>query len=120
MDVLFERVAGLDVGTASVTVCVRTPGGEWLPTWRDAHVLDDDAVAGGDGRLGRSSKWCRWRRWSRLLLAGSPVFYFLEERIECWLLNAAHNMKAVPAFGGDPRTIGRVFSAAWGVWAHRG
>ncbi|MGE3795840.1 MAG: hypothetical protein AB7I38_18200 [Dehalococcoidia bacterium] len=26
MDVLFERVAGLDVGKASVTVCVRTPG----------------------------------------------------------------------------------------------
>jgi transposase len=25
MDVLFERVAGLDVGKASVTVCVRTP-----------------------------------------------------------------------------------------------
>ena len=26
MEVLFERVAGLDVGKASVTVCVRTPG----------------------------------------------------------------------------------------------
>jgi transposase len=26
MDVWFDRVAGLDVGKASVTVCVRTPG----------------------------------------------------------------------------------------------
>jgi hypothetical protein len=26
LDVLFERVAGLDIGTASLTVCVRTPG----------------------------------------------------------------------------------------------
>jgi len=26
MDVLFDRVAGLDIGKASVTVCVRTPG----------------------------------------------------------------------------------------------
>jgi hypothetical protein len=26
MEVMFERVAGLDVGKASVTVCVRTPG----------------------------------------------------------------------------------------------
>jgi hypothetical protein len=26
LEVLFERVAGLDVGKASVTVCVRTPG----------------------------------------------------------------------------------------------
>jgi len=26
MDVMFERVAGLDIGKKSVTVCVRTPG----------------------------------------------------------------------------------------------
>ncbi len=26
MEVLFDRVAGLDVGKDSVTVCVRTPG----------------------------------------------------------------------------------------------
>jgi transposase len=26
MDVMFDRVAGLDIGKASVTVCVRTPG----------------------------------------------------------------------------------------------
>ena len=26
MEVLYDRVAGLDVGKASVTVCVRTPG----------------------------------------------------------------------------------------------
>jgi len=26
MDVVFDRVAGLDIGKASVTVCVRTPG----------------------------------------------------------------------------------------------
>ena len=26
MDVLFDRVAGIDVGKATVTVCVRTPG----------------------------------------------------------------------------------------------
>ena len=26
MEVLFERVAGLDIGKASLTVCVRTPG----------------------------------------------------------------------------------------------
>ena len=26
MEVMFDRVAGLDIGKASVTVCVRTPG----------------------------------------------------------------------------------------------
>jgi transposase len=29
-----------------------------------------------------------------------PVFYCLEERMECWLLNAAH-MKAVPGRKSD-------------------
>jgi hypothetical protein len=31
-----------------------------------------------------------------------PVFYCLEERMECWLLNAAH-MKAVPGRKSDVR-----------------
>ena len=26
MEVLYDRVAGLDIGKASLTVCVRTPG----------------------------------------------------------------------------------------------
>jgi hypothetical protein len=26
MEVMFERVAGLDIGKATLTVCVRTPG----------------------------------------------------------------------------------------------
>ncbi len=26
MEVLFERIAGLDIGKGSVTACVRTPG----------------------------------------------------------------------------------------------
>ena len=41
MEVLFERVAGLDVGKASVTVCVRTPGA---------------AAVGGAARRGRSRR----------------------------------------------------------------
>lgn len=32
MEVIYDRVAGLDVGNASVTVCVRTPS-----TWRGAR-----------------------------------------------------------------------------------
>ena len=31
MEVLFDRVAGLDIGKASVTVCVRTPGPRGAP-----------------------------------------------------------------------------------------
>jgi len=29
MEVVFDRVAGLDIGKASVTVCLRTPGARW-------------------------------------------------------------------------------------------
>ena len=50
MEVLYERVAGLDVGKASVTVCVRTPG-RGGPAQRDADVQDHDRVAGGDAGL---------------------------------------------------------------------
>ena len=50
VEVLFERVAGLDVGKASLTVCVRTPGPR-RPAQRDADVLDDDPLAAGDAGL---------------------------------------------------------------------
>jgi hypothetical protein len=55
MGVLFERVAGLDVGKASVIGCVRVPGrrqGE--PVVTDAGVQDHDRVAPGDA-VGSSS-----------------------------------------------------------------
>ena len=50
MEVLFDRVAGLDIGKASVTVCVRTPGPRDSPV-RDADVLQDDPLAAGDAGL---------------------------------------------------------------------
>lgn len=31
MDVMFERVVGIDIGKATLTVCVRTPGGTVRP-----------------------------------------------------------------------------------------
>ena len=34
MEVMFDRVAGLDVGKDSVTVCVRTPGSRGADTAR--------------------------------------------------------------------------------------
>ena len=42
---------GLDVGKASVTVCVRTPGERRGAGQRDADVQDDDPVAAGDAGL---------------------------------------------------------------------
>ena len=51
MEVMFDRVAGLDVGKESVTVCVRTPGPRRSAAQRDADVQDDDRVAAGDAGL---------------------------------------------------------------------
>jgi transposase len=101
MEVMFERVAGLDVGKASVTVCVRTPppeGGDRRRTPRRGNetrtfkttapalrVMAEWLAANGVTIAAMESTSTYWR----------PVFYALEQRMQCWLLNAAH-MKAVP------------------------
>jgi transposase len=94
MDVVFDRVAGLDVGKASVTVCVRTPGEAgkrrietrtFRTMTRSLNLMADWLVERGVQLAAMESTATYWK----------PVFYCLEERMECWLLNAAH-MKAVP------------------------
>jgi transposase len=94
VEVLFERVAGLDVGKASVTVCVRTPGprgrrvGEvrtFSTMTRSLAVMRDWLVERGVTIAAIESTSTYWK----------APFYCLEEVLEVWLLNAAH-MKAVP------------------------
>ena len=99
MDVMFDRVAGLDIGKATVTVCVRTPGpggrrvGQtrtFRTMTRSLVVMADWLVECGVTLAAMESTATYWK----------PVFYCLEERMECWLLNAAH-MKAVPGRKSD-------------------
>lgn len=94
MDVVFDRVAGLDIGKASVTVCVRTPGPggkrevqtrTFRTMTRSLTLMADWLEECGVQLAAMESTATYWK----------PVFYCLEERMECWLLNAAH-MKAVP------------------------
>ena len=95
MEVMFERVAGLDVGKASVTVCVRTPGARpgrrkaetrTFPTMtRSLGVMRDWLVESGVTVAAIESTSTYWK----------PPFYCLEEVMDVWLLNAQH-MKAVP------------------------
>jgi len=94
MDVMFERVAGLDIGKKSVTVCVRTPGDggrrhsetrTFRTMTRSLVVMADWLVEEGGALAAMESTSTYWK----------PAFYCLEERMECWLLNAGH-MKAVP------------------------
>jgi transposase len=93
VEVLFERVAGLDVGKASVTVCVRMPGlrgrrGEtrtFPTTTRALAVMRDWLLACEVTIAAMESTSTYWK----------PVFYCLEEVMETWLVNAAH-IKSVP------------------------
>jgi len=101
MDVLFDRVAGLDIGKASVTVCVRTPGPQgkrvsqtrtFKTMTRSLEVMGDWLLDEGVALAGMESTATYWK----------PVFYALEDHMDVWLLNASH-MKAVPGRKSDVR-----------------
>jgi transposase len=93
VEVLFDRVAGLDVGKASLTVCVRAPGPRgrhsetrtFNTTAGSLRVMRDWLVRAGVTIAGMESTSTYWK----------APFYCLDEVMEVWLLNAAH-MKAVP------------------------
>ena len=101
MEVMFDRVAGLDVGKESVTVCVRTPGRRGgrrseTRTFKtisgSLQLMRDWLVEAGVRIAAMESTSTYWK----------PPFYCLEEVMEVWLLNAAH-MKAVPGRKSDVR-----------------
>lgn len=101
MEVMFERVAGLDVGKASVVVCVRTPGPRrgrssetrtFKTTTGSLRLLRDWLVELGVTHGAIESTSTYWK----------PVFYALEDTVTMWLLNAGH-MKAVPGRKSDVR-----------------
>ncbi len=94
MDVVVARCAGLDVHKDTVVACVRTPGAEGdrevvTRTFGTMTVhllaLRDWLVASGVTLVGMESTGVYWR----------PIFYVLEDAMECWLLNARH-MRNVP------------------------
>lgn len=101
MEVMFDRVAGLDIGKASVTVCVRTPGGRrgrvsetrtFKTTTGSLRMMRDWLVECGVTVAAMESTSTYWK----------APFYCLEEVMAVWLLNAAH-MKAVPGRKTDVR-----------------
>jgi transposase len=101
MEVLFDRVAGLDVGKASVSVCVRKPGAgrgrrsetrTFKTTTGSLKVMRDWVVDQGVTIAAIESTSTYWK----------APFYCLEDVMEVWLLNAAH-MKAVPGRKTDVR-----------------
>jgi transposase len=94
IDVVVQRAAGLDIAKASLVACVRTPkaAGGWkvdkrkfVTTTGDLLELAGWLAERGVTRVGMESTSDYWK----------PVFYLLEDRFECWLLNPRH-MRAVP------------------------
>ena len=94
MEVVVERCAGIDVHKDMVVVCVRVPGpggdrvaelAEFSTFTADLLALRDWLVAHGVTRVGMEATGVYWK----------PVFWILEDALECWLLNARH-MRNVP------------------------
>ena len=94
IETVVERAAGLDIAKASLVACVRVPkpDGGWRMSKRKFATMAADLGALADWladhqvtRVGMESTSDYWR----------PVFYLLEDRFECWLLNARH-MRGVP------------------------
>lgn len=105
MDRFVERCAGLDVHKDSVAATVRVPGAgkervqetsTFPTTSRGLLTLADWLDSHGVTLVGMESTGCYWK----------PVYYVLEERFECWLLNAQH-LRAVPGRKTD------VADSAW-------
>src|SRR5436309_9677484 len=94
MDRLIERCCGLDVHKTSIAACVRIPGPEgervqhvrtFGTTTVQLLALRDWLEAHGVTHVAMESTGVYWK----------PVYYLLEDRFECLLVNAAH-LKHVP------------------------
>jgi transposase len=93
MDVIFERVAALDVHKAQVTACVRVPGQDG----REQHLSEFSTTVRG---LLTLRDWLEAHRVSQVVMEATgvywkPVWAVLEDRFECLLVNARH-VKQVP------------------------
>src|SRR5919198_3591968 len=102
MDVIVERCAGLDVHRDIVVATVRVPGKgksrrrrvqetrTFATTIAQLEQLGDWLCERGVTRVGMESTGCYWK----------PVFYLLEQRFDCWLINARH-LRNVPGRKSD-------------------
>src|SRR5438876_2528677 len=108
MDVVVERCAGLDVHRDGDVATVRVPGNgksrrrreqrtrSFATTIGQLETLADWLDGFGVTLVGMEATGVYWK----------PVFYVLERRFECWLLNAQH-LHNVPGRKSD------VIDSAW-------
>lgn len=94
MELLYDRVAGLDVHRDSVAACVRLPGP------RGGAVTDKERFKTTTAGLGRLAGWLAERQVALVAMEATGVYwkgvyYALEDRFQVWLCNA-HHVKNVP------------------------
>jgi transposase len=94
MERLIERVCGLDVHKQTVAACVRVPGSKRA---REQHVRTFGTTA---AELLALRDWLEVHEVTHVAMESTgvywkPIYYVLEERFTCLLVNAAH-VKQVP------------------------
>jgi transposase len=94
MERLIERVCGLDVHKQTVAACVRVPGSKGA---REQHVRTFGTTA---AELLALRDWLEAHEVTHVAMESTgvywkPIYYVLEERFTCLLVNAAH-VKQVP------------------------
>lgn len=108
MDVLYERVAGIDIGKAKLVACVRTP----RPDGRRGHVEATRSYSTMARSLLELAEWLVEQRVELVAMESTadywkPVYYAVEAAgLRVWLVNARH-LKNVPGRKTDVR------DAAW-------
>jgi transposase len=90
MDIVAERCAGLDVHRDTVVATVRTPAGKGRRRHQETRTY-----ATTQARLAELREWLGEHGVTLVGMEATgvywkPVFYALEDRFECWLLNAQH------------------------------
>lgn len=103
MDVIVERVAGLDIGKADLKACVRVPA----TSGRRRFEQDTRTFSSMTRQLQALAAWLRDCRVSLVVMEATgdfwkPVFYLLEEQFTVWLVNA-RDVKKVPGRKTDVR-----------------
>jgi transposase len=95
MEAVVERCAGIDIGKATLKATVRVQGGARRKASRQVRTFEtttpgllalrDWLVSEQVTLVGMESTGVFWK----------PIYYLLEDVVECWLLNARH-LKKVP------------------------
>lgn len=95
MEVIVSRCCGIDIGKATLKATVRVQGRPGRKTRREVRTF-----ATTTARLLELREWLVTERVTRVGMESTgvfwkPVYYVLEDVVECWLLNAQH-LKKVP------------------------